>query len=233
MFFESTVWTQLAAEILAHMGALADQRRAQDLAVCAQPIDFIGLNYYTRSIAQAPVAAREQQRGYRFVQPDPQRSDLTQIGWKSIRRACTAWSTSCSNNGRCHPSGSPKTALLTIPPVAAGVCDDRLRCSYLQQHLAVLAQMVANGMDIRGYYVWSLLDNFEWAHGYTQRFGVVHVVLRQPTAHPQGQRPLAPTTHSYLQVMSTQAPNNGWWRGGVIDYTVPAFVPGLQWRRHR
>jgi beta-glucosidase len=46
---------------------------------------------------------------------------------------------------------------------------------YLQSHLAQLSGMVASGLDIRGYYVWSLLDNFEWAQGYTQRFGVVHV----------------------------------------------------------
>jgi len=60
-------------------------------------------------------------------------------------------------------------------PVADGGCDDRLRLGYLQSHLGQLSQMVASGLDIRGYYVWSLLDNFEWAHGYTQRFGVVHV----------------------------------------------------------
>ena len=46
---------------------------------------------------------------------------------------------------------------------------------YLQQHLAVLSEMVARGIDIRGYYVWSLLDNFEWASGYEKRFGIVHV----------------------------------------------------------
>ena len=50
-----------------------------------------------------------------------------------------------------------------------------MRLDYLQTHLAELTRLVASGLDIRGYYVWSLLDTFEWAHGYTQRFGVVPV----------------------------------------------------------
>jgi beta-glucosidase len=56
-----------------------------------------------------------------------------------------------------------------------GQCDDDMRCSYLTSHLEQVAELVRNGVDVRGYYVWSLLDNFEWAHGYSQRFGIVHV----------------------------------------------------------
>jgi beta-glucosidase len=56
-----------------------------------------------------------------------------------------------------------------------GACDDTLRCNYLAAHLQEVARLRANGYDVRGYYVWSLLDNFEWAQGYSQRFGIVHV----------------------------------------------------------
>jgi beta-glucosidase len=59
--------------------------------------------------------------------------------------------------------------------VRDGVCDDTMRCDYLTSHLAQVAELVRIGKDIRGYYVWSLLDNFEWAQGYSQRFGIVHV----------------------------------------------------------
>ncbi|MFN8192300.1 MAG: family 1 glycosylhydrolase, partial [Nocardioidaceae bacterium] len=58
---------------------------------------------------------------------------------------------------------------------ANGVVDDQPRIDYLDAHLRAVADAIRIGVDIRGYYVWSLLDNFEWAEGYTQRFGLVHV----------------------------------------------------------
>jgi beta-glucosidase len=53
--------------------------------------------------------------------------------------------------------------------------EDPARVEYLQRHLAALGRAIADGVDVRRYYVWSLLDNFEWEHGYEQRFGIVHV----------------------------------------------------------
>jgi beta-glucosidase len=52
---------------------------------------------------------------------------------------------------------------------------DPLRTAYLRDHLQAVHAAIAGGVDVRGYFVWSLLDNFEWAHGYTQRFGIVQV----------------------------------------------------------
>jgi beta-glucosidase len=60
-------------------------------------------------------------------------------------------------------------------PDADGVVDDQPRIDYLDAHLRAVAEAVARGVDVRGYYTWSLLDNFEWNEGYTQRFGLVHV----------------------------------------------------------
>jgi beta-glucosidase len=59
--------------------------------------------------------------------------------------------------------------------VVDGSCSDDLRCTYIALHVEKMSELVAEGVDIRGYYVWSLLDNFEWAQGYSQRFGIVHV----------------------------------------------------------
>jgi beta-glucosidase len=62
------------------------------------------------------------------------------------------------------------------PPSAVdGAVDDPLRVHYLREHLASLGNAIAHGVDVRGYFVWSLLDNLEWSHGYTKRFGIVHV----------------------------------------------------------
>jgi len=62
------------------------------------------------------------------------------------------------------------------PPTAQdGRVDDPLRTQYLRTHLEAVHEAIAQGADIRGYFVWSLLDNLEWAHGYSKRFGIVHV----------------------------------------------------------
>jgi beta-glucosidase len=62
------------------------------------------------------------------------------------------------------------------PPTAAGDrIDDPRRTAYLAGHLRALARAIADGVDVAGYFAWSLLDNFEWAHGYAKRFGLLHV----------------------------------------------------------
>ncbi|MGH3348813.1 MAG: family 1 glycosylhydrolase, partial [Nocardioides sp.] len=60
-------------------------------------------------------------------------------------------------------------------PDRDGEVDDQQRIDYHEAHLAAVATAIQRGVDIRGYYAWSLVDNFEWAEGYTQRFGLVHV----------------------------------------------------------
>jgi beta-glucosidase len=60
-----------------------------------------------------------------------------------------------------------------------------MRCDYLKAHLSQVADLKRSGKDIRGYYVWSLLDNFEWAQGYSQRFGIVHVDFESQQRTPK------------------------------------------------
>jgi beta-glucosidase len=161
--------------MIEQIGAFADQRRPGDLAICAQPLDFIGLNYYTRSVAQAPVLPDEQRRGYRFVPPDPTELALTDIGWEIYPAGLQRVVENLQNQWPLPPIWITENGAADNTPASGGECDDILRLHYLRTHLAQLSEMVASGIDIRGYYVWSLLDNFEWAHGYSQRFGVVHV----------------------------------------------------------
>ena len=160
--------------LLQQMGDLLPARQSGDLEMCAQPLDFIGLNYYTRSIAQAPVTVREAQRGFSFVPPSADKK-LTDIGWeiypeglgRVVKNLCAQWPLPAiwiTENGAADNT-----------PLTDGACDDTIRCNYLATHLEQLAELVAQGVDIRGYYVWSLMDNFEWAHGYSQRFGIVLV----------------------------------------------------------
>lgn len=172
-------------EILDQMGPLAAQRLPGDLAVCAQPLDFMGLNYYTRSVARAPVSKADEVRAYTLVEPDRAALPVTDIGWEiyplGLKRVVdnllgqwplpALWIT---ENGVADNTG-----------VSHNECPDAMRVHYLQIHLAQLSAMVQAGHDIRGYYAWSLLDNFEWAHGYTQRFGLVHVDFQTQARTPK------------------------------------------------
>ncbi|MDG5975789.1 beta-galactosidase [Hydrogenophaga taeniospiralis CCUG 15921] len=173
------------AEMLAQIGTRAHERRSEDLAICAQPLDFIGLNYYTRSVARAPASASETRRGYAIVPPTGAEHPLTDIGWeiypsglgRMVRKLCAQWPLPpiwITENGAADNTG-----------VSQGECHDVMRTHYLQTHLAELSTLIEAGFDIRGYYVWSLLDNFEWAEGYSQRFGIVHVDYATQTRTPK------------------------------------------------
>ncbi len=161
-------------EISAQLQGVTDPRQGGDVAVCAQPLDFIGLNYYTRSVAKTPVGSADVARGYSFV-PPTEAMATTDIGWEIYPQGLRRVMDNLLAKWPLPPIWITENGAADNTPVANGVCDDRMRLSYLQQHLAVLDQAVADGLDVRGYYAWSLMDNFEWAEGYTQRFGVVHV----------------------------------------------------------
>jgi beta-glucosidase len=144
--------------------------RDDDLKVIAAPLDGLGINYYNPSWITAPA---DPASGLPFDLAEPQ---------EAYRRTAFDWPV--------VPDGL--TELLVglkarygeaLPPVwitengcsePAGV-DDRARIDYLAGHLEAVARARAQGVDVRGYFTWSLLDNFEWAEGYHQRFGLVEV----------------------------------------------------------
>jgi len=162
------------SELLTQIGDAAAARREGDLALCAQPLDFIGLNYYTRSIARAPTDARARERGYDFVPPRAP-TPRTDIGWEIYPEGLGRVVHTLLKEWPLPPLWITENGAADNTGVVDGGVDDRMRCAYLEAHFAEVAQLLQDGVDLRGYYVWSLLDNFEWAQGYSQRFGIVHV----------------------------------------------------------
>ena len=147
--------------------------RDDELALARQPIDWLGLNYYTRSVTRHddsvwPVRAA----GVR----QPQHTH-TETGWEVHAPALTdtlRWLK--REYGDIPLYITENGAAFYDPPSAeGGAIDDPLRLSYLRQHLQAVAQAIREGVDVRGYLAWSLLDNLEWAHGFAKRFGLVHV----------------------------------------------------------
>lgn len=161
--------------LVSQMGAQSVCRQPSDLACIAQPLDFIGLNYYTRSMARAPVSEDDKTRGFAFVPPDPQQVPVTDIGWEIYPEGLYRVVENLVRQWPLPPVWITENGAADNTPVIDGACDDTLRCNYLVAHVEQVARLCQAGFDVRGYYVWSLMDNFEWAHGYSQRFGVVHV----------------------------------------------------------
>jgi beta-glucosidase len=145
-----------------------------DFATIATPTDFLGVNYYTRKIVRSDAVPEALNAPPTLSLPPA--SDLTTMGWEVYpeglyRLLCrlqfeyapprmyvtengSAWPDTVSTDGRVH---------------------DRQRVRYLQGHLAATGRALQAGANVAGYFAWSLLDNFEWERGYTQRFGIVHV----------------------------------------------------------
>ena len=155
-------------------GALGSEFRNGDLPVIAEPIDFLGVNYYfPQRVFAAP------QDGPLGLHHAPAPPPTTTMGWEvdpgglhdllvRLRRDYGPLPVYITENG----------ASFDDPPASEGLIEDPQRTSYLRGHLEALARAVADGVDVRRYCVWSLLDNFEWEHGYDKRFGIVHVDYR-------------------------------------------------------
>ena len=152
-------------EVLAELGADAPVVEAGDMAVIATPMDYLGVNYYSRALSSAagPVDAKDK--------PYPK----TDMGWEiypeglyellmTMHREYELPPTYITENGGAFPD-----------PTTNGHVRDADRIDYLATHIAAVGRALAAGVPMAGYMVWSLMDNFEWSSGYAKRFGIVHV----------------------------------------------------------
>jgi beta-glucosidase len=145
---------------------------AGDLQTINQPVDFLGVNYYApmwvADAPQSPLGA--------WFGATPPGLRFTSFGWPidaggltdtfiRLRDQYGNPEVYVTENGACYDD----------PLADDGTVHDDDRITYLRQHLAAARGAIAAGVKLRGYFVWSLLDNFEWAEGYSRRFGVIHV----------------------------------------------------------
>jgi beta-glucosidase len=143
--------------------------RDGDLAAIAAPLDFLGINTYSRALVAAGPGGEP-----RLVRaPD---GELTDTGWE-------VWPDALHDVlARVHADYAPPALYVTENGAAFadvrghdGAVHDPERVEYLRRYTAAVARAAAAGIPVRGYFVWSLVDNFEWAHGYSKRFGLVYV----------------------------------------------------------
>ncbi|MDK1375375.1 MULTISPECIES: GH1 family beta-glucosidase [unclassified Sinorhizobium] len=158
---------------LAALGSRMPLIEDGDMATISQPLDWWGLNYYTpMRVSDDPTAGAEYPA---TVNAKPVSDVKTDIGWEVYAPALGTLVETLNaryklpdcyitENGACYNMG-----------LENGAVDDQPRLDYIADHLSVTADLIAKGYPMRGYFAWSLMDNFEWAEGYRMRFGIVHV----------------------------------------------------------
>jgi beta-glucosidase len=142
-----------------------------DLAIISTPTDFLGLNYYTRTLVEDE-GIDDVERPAPLTEADLPR---TTMGWEVYPeglRDLLVWLQEAYDP---PPIYVTENGAAYVDQVEANRVHDPERTSYLERHIAAVGEAIERGVDVRGYFAWSLLDNFEWALGYDQRFGLVHV----------------------------------------------------------
>lgn len=141
-----------------------------DFDTITAPVDWCGINYYTRKIiapANGPWPALEEVDG-----PLPK----TQMGWEIYPDGLHAF---LKRTHDAYTRGLPlyvtENGMAAPDTVSNGAVNDTARVDYLDAHLARVKQAIDEDIPVKGYFVWSLMDNYEWALGYDKRFGLVHV----------------------------------------------------------
>lgn len=141
---------------------------AQDMAIISEPVDFIGVNYYTRNIYRSD--------GHDwFEQVLPSGDGLTEMGWEVVPEAFTQMLLELHQAYQLPKMYITENGAAFADQLENGQVHDVARLAYFQGHLNAVHSAIEQGVDIQGYFAWSLMDNFEWALGYSKRFGIVHV----------------------------------------------------------
>jgi beta-glucosidase len=171
-FEESTFKGRYPRDVLHLFGDHMPEGYEDDLAVIAAPLDWAGSNYYTRSVIRPD--AEEPHIGFRCIRGDLPKTDM---GWEVdpgglgffLHRMASEYAPGLpqyvTENGMANDDR----------PRSDGSIADPQRIAYFEGHLEEIGRLVADGVPVRGYFAWSLLDNYEWAFGYSKRFGIVHV----------------------------------------------------------
>jgi beta-glucosidase len=167
----------LLGEYPSGLGELMPGDVAADLKVISEPLDFYGVNYYAPTRVGAPQGEDIEFGGLTipaelpFSVQEIEGVPVTDFGWPVVPEGLTELLTTFHER---YGDRLPPVVITENGCSYQGV-DDQDRIAYLDGHIRALHKAVEAGVDVRGYFVWSLMDNFEWAEGYARRFGLVHV----------------------------------------------------------
>jgi beta-glucosidase len=152
-------------DVLDFLGDDAPRIEAGDLQAIAAPVDFLGINYYSRSVVSAAEEWKVHDSGY----------GVTDMGWEIYPRGLTDMLLRLQRDYAVPPMYITENGGAFKDRLVDGHVDDAERTDYIARHIDAVGDAIRQGVRMEGYMVWSLLDNFEWASGYEKRFGIVHV----------------------------------------------------------
>src|SRR6266540_4150251 len=174
-YLDPVFFGRYPAELAEIFGEAWPDFPAAEVEAVRERIDFLGINYYTRGVTRDDPAVHP----VRVRSVRQKRHTHTETGWEVYPQGLTdilVWLR--DRYGSLPLYVTENGAAFYDPPEreeGTSDIDDPLRVAYLRQHLRAARRAIEQGVDLRGYFVWSLLDNFEWSHGYGKRFGIVHV----------------------------------------------------------
>ncbi len=183
VFLDPVYLGRYSSEVMDALGPLGLQEVIQpgDLAIISAPTDFAGINHYQRVVAWNDAAASPFSVGERPAEPAS-----TSFGWSVIPQSLTSVLMRIGAEFTKLPVYVTENGASFDDYVdPAGEVVDSERVDYLRGYLAAAGDAISQGVDLGGYYAWSFLDNFEWAEGYSKRFGLVYVDYRTQTRIPK------------------------------------------------
>ncbi len=195
------------ADVLAHLGPDAPRVQAGDMEIISTPMDFLGVNYYSRSVVSAAGPWDVHQSG----------REVTEMGWEVYPEGLTELLVRMHNDYVLPPLYVTENGGAFKDHWLDGCVHDPLRTDYIARHIAAVADAIRQGVRMEGYMVWSLLDNFEWASGYEKRFGIVHV------DYATQQRTLKDSAHWYQRFLHHQTAMH------ESNMTAPAKTVQSEW----
>ncbi len=140
----------------------------EDMELIMEPVDFWGVNYYSRIIAKADPKS---EFGYNTVPGDLER---TAMGWEIYPKGLQLFLERAYREYGEKPLYITENGMAEDDELEEGSVHDKKRTTYLRDHFDAASKAMNNSVDLKGYFVWSLMDNFEWAHGYSKRFGLIY-----------------------------------------------------------
>jgi len=164
-YLDALLRGQYPADVLEYLGADAPRMQAGDAQVIAQPLDFLGVNYYHPIVSTVTKAYSTAHAG----------AAVTDMGWEVAPDLFTELLVRMNRDYKLPPVLITENGAAYRDNVVNGGVQDESRRAYIESHVRAVADAIDRGVDVRGYFVWSLLDNFEWALGYSKRFGLYYV----------------------------------------------------------
>ena len=188
-FLEPLLVGEYPREVWQAYGADVPDVQQGDLETIRQPLDFMGVNYYSRSYVS--VGGQK-----------PEGASYTAMDWEVYPQGLTDLLVRLKRDYPLPPIFVTENGAAFLDTLNGDSVNDAARAAYFQLHLEAVRQATEQGVDVRGYFAWSLMDNFEWAHGYSKRFGLVYVDYGD-------QRRVLKDSGKWYQALASGAPNRG------------------------